>query len=235
MIPRTQVAAVPIDATLEQIRLKFRETGYSRLPVYSERSDNLVGILYRKDLDMAQVDGDSFRLQNRMRAPAFVPESASAAKALRQMQNTRIHFLFVVNEHGDIEGILTLEDLLEEIVGEISDEYDHEVREQIVADGGNYLLDGLLAIRDANQKLKLNLPEDEGYMTVAGFLMARAGRILNEGDAVEIDAGTFRVEQVERRRIRRVRFTPKLRAADLRFDATALLVTSALSVLTQHV
>jgi len=209
MIPRLQVEALALTATLEQIRSLFLSTGFSRLPVYSDRSDNLVGVIYRKDLDMGQVKSESFNLERMMRAPAYVPETASAGEALRQMQASRVHFLFVLNEHGGIEGILTLEDLLEEIVGEISDEYDKEVKEQIVAEHGSFLLDGMLAVRDANQHLGLELPEDEGYTTIAGFLMAQAGRVLIEGDKVRCNWGIFQVERVDKLRIRRVRFTPE--------------------------
>jgi CBS domain containing-hemolysin-like protein len=208
MVPRTQVEALPATATLEQVRAVFLETGFSRLPVYRNRNDNLVGVVYRKDLDMGQVSAESFEVEELMRAPAFVPETASAGEALKQMQSSRVHFLFVLNEHGGIEGILTLEDLLEEIVGEISDEYDQEVREQIVEDRGSYVLDGMLAVRNANQRLGLNLPEDDGYTTIAGFLMARAGRVLQQDETVEYNGGVFRIERVERMRIRRVSFTP---------------------------
>jgi CBS domain containing-hemolysin-like protein len=208
MIPRTQVEALPVTATLEQVRELFLVTGFSRLPVYRDRNDNLVGVIYRKDLDMGQVQAESFKLEELMRAPAFVPETASAGEALKQMQSSRVHFLFVLNEHGGIEGILTIEDLLEEIVGEISDEYDQEVKEQIVVEKGSYVLDGMLAVRNANQRLGLAMPEDEGYTTIAGFLMARAGRLLQQDDTVEYGGGVFRIERVEKMRIRRVRFTP---------------------------
>jgi CBS domain containing-hemolysin-like protein len=109
-----------------------------------------------------------------------------------------------------MEGIVTLEDLLEEIVGEINDEYDGEVRAQILPQpDGTYMLSGMLAVRDANRKLKLRLPEDNGYTTVAGFLLAQAGRLLEIGDAVEYEGSVFQVERVERRRIRRIRFKPQ--------------------------
>jgi CBS domain containing-hemolysin-like protein len=208
MIPRTQVQALPLTATLEQVRTVFLETGFSRLPVYRDRSDNLIGVIYRKDLDMGQVQAESFDLEAMMRVSAFVPETASAGEALKLMQASRVHFLFVLNEHGGIEGILTLEDLLEEIVGEISDEYDKEVRDQIVAEQGSFVLDGMLAVRNANQHLGLALPEDEGYTTIAGFLMAAAGRVLVEGDVVKSSRGAFTVERVDKLRIRRVRFIP---------------------------
>ena len=209
MIPRTQVVAVPVSATLEQLRSTFLSTGYSRLPVYRGRSDDMVGVVYRKDLDMGQVSAESFNLENVMRSATYIPESASAGEALKLIQRTRTHFLFIVNEHGGLEGILTLEDLLEEIVGEISDEYDQEVKDQIVADKGSFLLDGMLGIRNANQHLGLSVPEDEGYATLAGFLMARTGKVLTQGETVEIDQGVFRIERVDKRRIKQVRFTPR--------------------------
>jgi CBS domain containing-hemolysin-like protein len=208
MIPRTQVEALPVSATFDEARAAFRASGYSRLPVYRGRLDEVVGLLFRKDLDMGQVRPERFELERHVRPPVFIPAKATLGSALKQMQATRTHFVFVLDEHGGLEGILTLEDLLEEIVGEINDEYDEEVREQITKDEGTYLLDGQLAVRDANQYLKLGLPEDEGYTTLGGFLMARAGRVLGAGDTVEHDGGLFRVERVEGHRIRRVRLTP---------------------------
>jgi CBS domain containing-hemolysin-like protein len=124
------------------------------------------------------------------------------------MQASRTHLACVVDEHGGLEGIITLEDLLEEIVGEIDDEYDEEVREQIVKDGDTFVLSGRLVVRDANRVLQLQLPEHEGFNTIAGFLMAQAGRLLNEGDDVSYNGGRFIVERLEGRRIRRVRLIP---------------------------
>jgi CBS domain containing-hemolysin-like protein len=208
MVPRTQVEALPVTASFDEARAAFRASGYSRLPVYRGRLDEVVGLLFRKDLDMGQVRPEKFELEKHVRPPVFIPSAATLGSALARMQATRTHFVFVIDEHGGLEGILTLEDLLEEIVGEINDEFDEEVREQITRDEGTYILDGMLAVRDANQYLKLSLPEDEGYTTLAGFLMARSGRVLGAGDTVEHEAGIFRVEWVDGRRIRRVRFTP---------------------------
>jgi CBS domain containing-hemolysin-like protein len=114
----------------------------------------------------------------------------------------------VINEHGGLEGIVTLEDLLEEIVGEISDEYDEEVTSQIQKIDGGYLLDGMLTVRDANRRLGLGLPESEKYMTIAGFLLAQARRLVGRGEVVEYEGALFTVENTEGRRILRVRYTP---------------------------
>ena len=206
LVPRTEVVAVPASASLEEARELFRTTGYSRLPVYRGRLDEVVGVLFRKDVDMGQARGGS--PESLARPPAFIPASASLGDALRQMQSARTHLVFVVDEHGGLEGILTLEDLLEEIVGEIDDEYDEEVRAQITEQpDGSFVLDGTLAVRDANRRFGLDLPEEAGYTTVAGFLLAEAGRMLAEGDEVERGGAKFRVERVERRRISLVRFS----------------------------
>jgi hypothetical protein len=144
-----------VTATLADARAAFLSTGYSRLPVYGERRDEIVGLPFRKDLDMGRIPREGFDLKELVRLPTFIPATASLGEALRQMQSVRVHFVFVIDEHGGMEGILTLEDLLEEIVGEINDEYDEEAREQIRRDGKTYLLDGMLSVRDANQYLKL--------------------------------------------------------------------------------
>ena len=208
MVPRPQVTALPVSASLEEVRNLFVATGYSRLPVYGKTLDEIAGVLFRKDLDMGRVSDESFDLRTLARPPVFIPASSSLGDALRRMQSSRVHFVFVVDEYGGMEGILTLEDLLEEIVGDIHDEYDEEVREQIKRDGEGYILDGMLAVRDANRHFGLGLAEDGRYTTIAGYLLARAGRLLRPGDRVEDEAGVFSVERVENRRISRVRFQP---------------------------
>jgi CBS domain containing-hemolysin-like protein len=210
MIPRTTVAALPVTATLQEVEDAFCESGYSRLPVYREQLDNIVGVLFMKDImPCLKTSGRTeFNLEAMLHQPMFIPATARLGNVLAQMQAARTHLAFVIDEHGGIEGILTLEDLLEEIVGEINDEYDEEVRAQIIEENGAFVLDGMLAVRDANRKFKLKLPEDAGYTTLAGFLLARAGRILKPGETVEHDGASFIVERVDRHRIRRVRFTP---------------------------
>ncbi|HKS29863.1 MAG TPA: hemolysin family protein [Pyrinomonadaceae bacterium] len=211
MIPRTAVDAIPVNATIEETKKAFRSLGYSRLPVYRDRIDDIVGILFRRDLEpyLEQPQADGFNLEALLHPPQFIPATARLGAALRHMQATRTHLSIVVDEHGGMEGIVTLEDLLEEIVGEINDEYDEEVRSQIMKEAdGTYLLSGMLTVRDANRQLNLHLPETGGYTTLAGFLLAQAGRLLQEGETVEYEGMRFKVERIDRRRIRRVRFTP---------------------------
>jgi CBS domain containing-hemolysin-like protein len=212
MVPRTSVVALAASAALADARAAFREHGYTRLPVYRERLDEVVGVLYRRVLEDF-LDGtrpasefDAARLAH---PPLYMPSTAKLGAALKQMRDAKTHLACVVDEHGGLEGIVTLEDLLEEIVGEIDDEYDDESKSQIVAQpDGTYLLDGMLAVRDANRRFNLKLPEEGHYTTIAGYLLARAGRLLKPGDTVEHEGALFSVERVERRRLRWVRLTP---------------------------
>jgi CBS domain containing-hemolysin-like protein len=207
MIPRTEVQAISETATLAEVKQVFRSSGYSRLPVYQGRLDNVVGMLNRRDLEpyLEKPSLDGFDLKQLLHPAQFIPATARLGAALSRMQASRSHFAIVVDEHGGMEGIVTLEDLLEEIVGEINDEFDEEVRSQITKEpDGTYVLSGMLTVRDANRQLKLDLPEDRGYTTLAGFLLAQAGRLLQENDTVNYQGLIFTVGRVERRRIRRV-------------------------------
>jgi CBS domain containing-hemolysin-like protein len=210
MIPRFNVSALPVTATLAEAKLAFRTHGYSRLPVYRENLDKIAGVLVRRELE-PYLEGKpeaGFRLEELLRPPLFIAATSGLATALKQMQSSRSHLALVINEHGGLEGIVTIEDLLEEIVGEISDEYDEEITSQVQEIEGGYLLDGMLAVRDANRRLGLGLPESEKYMTIAGFLHAQARRLVGLGEVVEHEGGFFTVETVEGRRILRVRYTP---------------------------
>jgi CBS domain containing-hemolysin-like protein len=206
MIPRTGIVAIPESSSLSEIATAFRQNGYSRLPVYRGSLDDIVGVIHSKDVMSYLLAPKSFRLDRIIQKPVYVVDTAKLEDVLRQMQREKFHFGFVVDEHGGVEGIITLEDLLEEIVGDISDEHDEEVNEQIHEQpDGSFILDGGLAVRDLNKRLDLNLPVSDGYTTIAGFLLAEAGELLSEGDTVPYNGHTFHVEKVEKRRITRVR------------------------------
>ncbi|MGI8639327.1 MAG: hemolysin family protein [Pyrinomonadaceae bacterium] len=207
MIPRTEIVAIPASSTLEEIARAFREHGYSRLPVFGDSLDDMRGVLHGKDImQYLLVKPRMFKLERVLKKTFYVVDTARLEDVLRQMQKEKFHFGFVVDEHGGIEGIITLEDLLEEIVGDISDEHDEEVNEQICKEpDGTFILDGGLAIKDLNRRLHLNLPVSESYTTVAGFLMSEAGQILNEGESVSFNGHSFKVERVDKRRILKVR------------------------------
>ena len=205
MVPRTEMAAVTHTCTLEQITKAFEQYQYSRLPVYQESLDNVIGFIHSKDVMPYLLKPDTFRLEDILRSPLYVVDTARLEDVLRQMQKAKQHFGFVVDEHGGLEGIITLNDLLEEIVGELSDEHDEEVNEQITQVGDQrYLLAGALAVRDLNRRLKVSVPESEAYTTVGGFLMTEAGHVLKQGETVKYNGLMFKVDRVERRRVMRV-------------------------------
>jgi len=206
MVPRVKISALPITATFSEVKDAFRTLRYSRLPVYRETLENIAGVVLLKDI-AALDDGHDFQLEKLLYPPHFIPDTTRLGPALTQMQASRTHLAFVIDEHGGIEGIVTLEDLLEEIVGEIDDEYDEEVRSQIIEDEGSYLLDGMLAVRDLNRRFSLDLPERAGYTTIAGFLMAQTGEVPKAGQSVNFEGASFTVERVAGRTIRRVRLT----------------------------
>jgi CBS domain containing-hemolysin-like protein len=206
MVPRTEMAAIHADCSLEEITRAFEKFRYSRLPVYRESLDDVIGFIHSKDIMPFLLHPEKFQVEDVLQPPLYVVNTARLEDVLRQMQKAKAHFGFVVDEHGGLEGIITLEDLLEEIVGDISDEHDEEVNEQIVPDGENkYVLSGGLAVRDLNRRLKLALPESEGYTTIAGFLMTEAGHVLKPGDKINYNGFLFEVDRVERRRVISVR------------------------------
>ncbi|MEK6302825.1 MAG: hemolysin family protein [Acidobacteriota bacterium] len=230
MVPRTEIEAM--DASLKPVEMLdlFEETGYSRMPVFRESLDNIIGILLYKDLSRvvrrggfadrqassvdlqgASVDrqegsagrrGWSVDLENIMRPAVFLPTSVMLNDALRRLRRSSEHMALVVDEHGGVEGLVTLEDLLEEIVGDIRDEHDDAAVKQIVEQpDGSFNVKGNLSIRDANKQLELGLPEADSYHTVAGFMMARAGRILRPGESVEYNDLKLTVQSTNGNRI----------------------------------
>ncbi len=206
MVPRPQIAGLSADCNLEDINKAFQQHRYSRLPVYRDSLDNVVGFIHSKDLIPYLLRPQDFKLEYVLQPPMYVVDTARLEDVLRQMQKKKTHFGFVVDEHGGIEGIITLEDLLEEIVGDISDEHDEEVNEQIASVKDRvYVLDGALAVRDLNRRLKTSLPESESYTTIGGYLMSVAGHVLQPGEVIEDEGLRFVVERVERRRLLRVK------------------------------
>jgi CBS domain containing-hemolysin-like protein len=206
MVPRTEMAAIPATCSLEEITKAFDQHRYSRLPVYRESFDDVIGFIHSKDVMPYLLHPEKFKLEDVLQPPLYVVDTARLEHVLRQMQKAKMHFGFVVDEHGGLEGIITLEDLLEEIVGDISDEHDEEVNEQITeVDNHTFVLAGGLAVRDLNRRLKITVPESETYTTIGGFLMTEAGHVLKPGEVVTYDGLVFHVERVEKRRVMRVK------------------------------
>lgn len=224
MVPRPAIAAISADCSVQDITRAFQQHRYSRLPVYRGSLDNVAGFIHSKDLMPYLLRPEEFKLEYVLQPPMYVVDTARLEDVLRQMQKAKSHFGFVVDEHGGVEGIITLEDLLEEIVGDISDEHDEEVNEQISQlDERLYLLDGALAVRDLNRRLKVSVPESEDYTTIGGFLMTEAGHVLQKDEVIEYEGLRFIIQKVERRRLLQVR----LELPAEKVDPAAQTVSSA--------
>jgi Hemolysins and related proteins containing CBS domains len=205
MIPRMEVTALDISTPFDEILMIVESTRYSRFPVYQGVLDNVVGILHGKDLMPYLHYPKTFRLSQLLRKPVFIPDTAKLNNAVLMLQNAQTHLGIVVDEHGGMEGMVTLEDLIEQIVGEIQDEHDVEVDSIVPHPDGSVLIDASISVREFNERVGFSLPETGQYVTLAGFLLARAGRLLRESEEVEYEGSTFRVEQIMGRRIMRVR------------------------------
>jgi putative hemolysin len=205
MVPRPDIVALPAATTVRGAVDTFVKEGYSRLPVYQGTIDDIVGILYGKDLLPLSVSG---RLDDQIgdfvRPAYFVPESKRADDLLRELQQKRVHIAIVVDEYGGTAGMVTIEDLLEEIVGEIQDEFDVEEQKIVKVSEGEALVDGGVSIDDANQELDLDLAGEE-VDTVGGLVHEKLGRIPVVGDKVQLDHALLTVVSARGRRVTRVR------------------------------
>lgn len=205
MIPRTDVVAVSIDTPREKLVNIVLEEGYSRLPVYSGSIDNIIGIIYTKDLISLLEHRDIILLQDIIRPAYFVPEAKKISKLMRELQQQKIHIAIVVDEFGGTEGIITMEDILEEIVGEIHDEYDEELKEIETSADGTVLVNARINIKDFNEKFNANIPEDDEYETISGFLHKLTGKIPELNEEIHYMDLTFVIVKKSQRRIRQVK------------------------------
>ena len=215
MTPRVDVIALPEPVTWDEVSRAVKESGHSRFPVYTGDLDRLTGVLFVKDLFRTGPGEDPAR---RLRKPFLVPESARVLDVLAQMRQGRKAFAVVVDEHGGIEGVVTIKDLVSELVGELRDEFDRP-EEVLVGrvDASRWLVDGACPLDDFEAEIGVALPEGE-YVTVGGFLLDRLGRIPDEGDCLDHDGWEFRIAEMDRRRIARVVVRAPSDTMDLRTD-----------------
>lgn len=208
MTPRTDIVAVPVTATVEESMGVMLEEGHLRLPVYEENLDKIVGVLLARDLWKAERDGAQ-SLQTIIRPIQFCPATKPVDDLIAEMRTERIKMVIVVDEFGGTDGLVTLEDLLEEIVGEIQDEHEEDEPEEFTTlDSGSIRVLGGVPLREASETLGLDLPDDD-YDTVAGFVFGQLNRIPRVGDRVELENGFFQVLRMSGRRIEFLLFTPK--------------------------
>lgn len=206
MIPRIDIVAVDVNTTLQQAREVIINAGHSRIPVYEESLDHIVGLVYAKDLIGVWHRGEhEVNLRSLLRPALFIPESKHVPDLLRELQNSKVHMAVVIDEYGGTAGLVTLEDIVEEIVGEIQDEYDvkEEVPFQRIGQD-EYIFDAKINLDDFNHMMDMQLP-DELSDTLGGFIYAELGKIPDPGETIQTGSVMLEVLSVEDRRIRKVR------------------------------
>ena len=205
MTPRPDIVAITENATIAELRALFREQEYSRIPVYKENLDNIFGVIFVKDLIRLADDGkDSDSILPLLRPATFVPETKRVSDLLKEFQRKQVQLAMVVDEYGGTAGLATLEDLLEEIVGEIRDEYDVEAEPVVEVGQGTYVFSGKANFAEVRDRLHVEI-EPEGFETVGGYVLTRVGRVPSVGETFELDGLVVEVVEAERRRIHRVK------------------------------
>lgn len=211
MKPRIDIFALSDDESYKDVLQKIVKNGYSRNPVYHESIDNIVGVLYAKDL-LAHLDKTKFKWQDLLRKPFFVPENKKLDDLLSEFQEKKNHLAIVVDEYGGTSGIVTLEDVIEEIVGDINDEFDDEDLSYSKLDANNYVFEGKTTIKDFCRVLAINdeaiFEEEKGESeTIAGFILEISGKFPRKGDKINFDKFSFTVEALNNKRIKQVKVT----------------------------
>jgi CBS domain containing-hemolysin-like protein len=216
MVPRPDILAIEDDKTLRDVQDLVLQRGFSRIPVYHESLDDVKGVVFAKDVLKALHQGrQDMPLAEIVREAHFVPESKKVADLLKEMQKEKFHQALVYDEHGSVTGIVSLEDLLEELVGEIADEYDREEPEVLELGDGVYRVSGKASIDDVNELLGTELPDEE-WDTVAGLLLDILGRMPEDGEETTFRGLSLKAEKVQGRRIGSVMIT---RSAELDGEA----------------
>jgi len=211
MKPRIDIFAISDEESYSDVLAKILKNGYSRNPVYHESIDNIIGVLYAKDL-LAHLEKTKFKWQDLLREPFFVPENKKLDDLLSEFQEKKNHLAIVVDEYGGTSGIVTLEDVIEEIVGDINDEYDDEDLSYSKLDDNNYVFDGKTTIKDFCKVLDVEdemlFEEEKGESeTLAGFILEVSGKFPKKGEEINFHTYTFTVEALDRKRIKQVKVT----------------------------
>ena len=211
MVPRTDMVCIEKSATITQILNLIKEKLHSRIPVFSETYDNILGILYVKDLLplIKRRNLSEFDLTKIVRPPYYVPEQKKINELLREYQTEKIHMAIVVDEYGGTSGLVTLEDVIEEIVGEIQDEYDFETPQFQKINDFTFVVDASMQLEEINEELGLDLPTEEGVETLAGFLLGQFGTFPKSKEMITWNGYEFVIEKSTKKRIHQVRIVNK--------------------------
>jgi CBS domain containing-hemolysin-like protein len=211
MVPRPDIVALDISLPRDVLIRKVIEEGYSRLPVYKGTIDHIIGVIYSKDLLSLFEHRSLIILQDIIRPVHFIPESKKISLLLREFQQNKVHLGIVIDEYGGTEGIVTMEDIVEEIVGDILDEYDEMRKSVEQASDGSVIVDAALSIADFNVQFRAQLPEAPDYETLAGYLQKITGKLPEPNEEIKTENFIFTILTKSARRIRQVKVTPSLK------------------------
>ena len=204
MIPRTDLVCAEIEDTLDEVAKLIIESGHSRIPIYKDNRDNIVGIIHAKDLLKYRLldRTEQVTLKDIIRAPLFVPDTKNIREILLEFQSKKVHMAIVIDEYGGTSGIVTLEDVLEEIVGEIEDEYDRPRPEEIIKQtDGSYLVTGRTYLEDLSEQTELEL-ESEQVETISGYLCQLAGKVPQKGEKIVDDRYEYEIQDADAKHVR---------------------------------
>ena len=205
MIPRTQIVAIPRDCPLDQILSAIIHSGHSRIPVFKENVDQIVGILNAKDLLPFWLDqGKVFDIDKKCREPFFVPETKRINDLLNELRSKKSHLAVIVDEYGGTSGIVTIEDIIEEIIGDIRDEHDREEDEFLPQEDGSTLVNAWANLDDFEEMFDIKVPR-EGYDTVGGFIIHLLGKVPRKGEEIFFEGLKMKIQSADAKRVTRVR------------------------------
>jgi len=213
MKPRVDIVAVSTETTLDEMIKTITESGHSRIPLYNDDLDEIVGIIYAKDL-LPFIKDEKLKVKLNpgeiARAALFVPETKYINDLMAEFQEKKMHIAIIVDEYGGTSGLITLEDIIEEIIGEIRDEYDKEEEQIVKLTDTSYLVSGSLQVDELNESLNLNIPTEEtDYESIGGFVLEHAESIPKEGYSFESDGVKYTVKEVAKKRIKKIQIELK--------------------------
>jgi CBS domain containing-hemolysin-like protein len=206
MVPRIDMVCISKDASIDELVDLAVEKGHSRIPVYEESIDDIIGLIYVKDLlQLLQKGKENLTLEDLIKPIYFIPESKQINKLLKEMQNRREHMAVILDEYGGTSGLITIEDLLEEIVGDIQDEFDLEDKQINLINNKEILVDARVDLDDLNEILPKPLLDEESYETISGFVLHKLGYLPEEKETIELEGITIEVEKIDEHRIQKLR------------------------------
>jgi CBS domain containing-hemolysin-like protein len=208
MVPRIDTVFLPADSSKDELLVCISQSGHSRFPVYEETIDNVIGILYAKDVLTALLKGDAFDIRRLVRTAFFVPESKHINELLQELRRRKVHIAVAVDEYGGVSGIVCMENIIEEIIGDIQDEFDHETEDVVKLDTNTYLCDARVNLEDLTESIGIAFPSED-FDTLGGFVFNLLGKIPVKHEKIGYDGNDFIIHDMEGHKINSIKIVLK--------------------------